>query len=159
MNQLINIINSDIFENLPIYHNPYPNALRHSIYDENFKFESLKILFHVSSSKNYEKAVFVCRRLPGYRIGDTDHGPHECCISTYFDMYMYYDAINVLNQLIFRWNHVEIRINNELVTSNDLRDMMWILDQRLKYCPYSLPDIVRYNVQQEYWDIFRKNIF
>lgn len=58
--------------------------------------------------------------------------------------------------LIYSWKSTLIYINNELVSERELRDMSWILTQRLDKCPYELPPIVEHNVAQAYWNIYRK---
>lgn len=145
------------YENLPFYYNPYVSLYK-PLYPDNFEFEELTIKFSVSTSANYEKAVFICRRMPNYQLGDSENGPHSFTINTYLDFYIYKEAIRVLMFLIYNWKSTCIFINRELVTERDLRDMSWILSQRLKHCPYTLPPYVEYNVAQEYWDIYKKPI-
>lgn len=145
------------YENLPFYYNPYITFYR-SLYPDDFVFEELTVKFSVSASANYEKAVFICRRMPNYKISDSEQGTHSFTINTYLDFYIYQKSIRVLMYLIYNWKSTMIFINKELVTDKELRDMSRILTQRLKHCPYKLPSYVEYDVAQEYWDIYRKPI-
>jgi hypothetical protein len=145
------------YENLPFYFNPNASFYK-PLYSDDFVFEELTIKFSVSSSANYEKAVFICRNLPNYQLASSENGPHSFTINTYLDFYMYKEAIRILMYLIYNWKSTYIYINGELVTERDLRDMSWILSQRLSHCPVKLPPYVEYDVEQEYWDIYRKPI-
>lgn len=148
-------INNITYENLPIYHSPYSSNY-HPLFQEDFEFEELTVKFSVSSSENYEKAVFICRRLPNYKLLDAETGPHSFTINTYSDFFVYRTAIDRLIFLIYNWRSTHIYINKELVSSTDLKDMSWILIQRLEHCPVSLPPILVYDIDQEYWNIYRK---
>ena len=146
------------YENLPFYYDPYASVNYHPLYSDEFVFEELTIKFSVSTSANYEKAVFICRRMPNYELSSSKNGPHSFTINTYLDFYIYQKAIQTLMYLIYNWKSTIIFINRELVTVRELRDMSWILTQRLQNCPYPLPPYAEYNVAQEYWDIYRKPI-
>lgn len=145
------------YENIPFYHNPYV-SFHNSLYPDDFVFEELTIKFSVSTSANYERAVFICRRMPNYQLSLSEDSTHSFTIKTYLDFYIYQKAIQTLMYLICNWKSTMIFINRELVTDGNLRDMSWILTQRLKHCPYTLPLYVEYDVAQEYWDIYRKPI-
>lgn len=145
------------YENLPFYYNPYP-SFYHPLYPDDFIFEELTIKFSVSASENYERAVFICRRMPNYELSPAENGPHSFTINTYLDFYIYQKAIQTLMYFIYNWKSTMIFINRELVTNRDLSDMSWILTQRLKNCPYPLPPYMEVDVAQEYWDIYRKPI-
>lgn len=145
------------YENLPFYYNPHISRYQ-PLYSDDFVFEELTIKFSVSTSANYERAVFICRRMPNYTLSFSEKGPHSFTINTYLDFYIHQKAIQTLMYLIYSWKSTMIFINRELVTERDLRDMSWILTQRLKNCPYPLPPYVECDVAQEYWDIYRKPI-
>lgn len=144
------------YENMPIYHDPYGNRFYKPLYTDDFQFEELTIKFSVSSSPNYEKAVFVIRCFPRYQFGDAVDGPHSCTINTYTEFYIYQKAIDALIFLISDWKSTQIYINRELVSCRDLRDMSWILTQRRQNCPDPLPPLVPFDVSQEYWDTYKK---
>lgn len=146
-----------LYENLPFYYNPYITFYQ-SLYPDDFVFEELTIKFSISASENYERAVFICRKMPNYKLSPSENGPHSFTINTNLDFYIYQKSIQTLMYLIHGWKSTMIFINRELVTERDLRDMSWILTQRLKNCPYALPAYVEYDVAQEYWDIYRKPI-
>lgn len=143
------------YENLPIYYNPNPSIYK-PLYPDDFSFEELIIKFEVSSSKNYEKAVFICSRMPNYSLSPSGNGIHSFMINTYMDFFIYEKAIQILMYMIYSWKSTCIFVNGELVKERDLRDMSWILGQRLDHCPGSLPAIVQCDVEQEYWNIYRK---
>lgn len=145
------------YETLPFYFDPYLSFYQ-SLYRDDFVFEELTIKFSISTSPNYEKAVFICSRLPNYKLSSFGNTVHSFTINTYLDFYIYQRAIQILMYLIFNWKSTMIFINKELVTGRDLRDMSWILTKRLKNCPYPLPPYVEYDVVQEYWDIYKKPI-
>lgn len=145
------------YENLPFYYNPYTSSYQ-SLYWDDFVFEELTIKFSVSTSVNYEKAVFICRKMPNYELSPSENGTHSFTINTYLDFFIYQRAIRILMYLIYNWKSTMIFINRELVTGRELRDMSWILTQRLKNCPYPLPPYMERDAAQEYWDIYRKPI-
>lgn len=144
------------YENMPVYHDPYGSRFYHSLYDDDFQFEELTIKFSVSSSTNYEKAVFIIRCFPRYHLGDAIDGPHSFTINTYAEFYTYQKAIDTLVYLISGWKSTQIYINRELVSDRDFRDMSWLLTKRLRHCPVFLPPLVSFDVSQEYWDTYKK---
>lgn len=143
------------YDNLPIYHNPNFSMYK-PLYQDDFELEELTVKFAVSSSKNYEKAVFICRRLPNYFLSLDENSMHSFTINTYLDFFVFEKAIQILMYIIYSWKSTCIFINGELVRERNLRDMSWILRQRLNHCPYPLSPIVQCDVVQEYWDIYRK---
>lgn len=145
------------YENLPFYFSPHTSFYQ-PLYSEDFIFEELTVKFSVSTSANYEKAVFICRRLPNYYLSNVDNAMHSFTINTYLDFYIYQRAIQTLMYLIYNWKSTIIFINKELVSERELRDMSWILTQRLRHCPYALEPYIEYDVAQEYWDVYRKSI-
>lgn len=154
-NQLDCCTENASYENIPFYYNPHPSFYQ-PLYPDDFLFEELTVKFSVSASANYEKAVFISRRMPNYSLSLSDDGTHSFTINTYLDFYIYQNAIQNLLFFIYNWKTTMIFINRELVTSKDFRDMSWILTQRLKHCPYPLPLYQECNIAQEYWDIYRK---
>lgn len=151
------LISTSRFGAFPFYYSPHVSFYQ-PLYSDDFVFEELTIKFSVSTSANYEKAVFICRRMPNYKLSLSENGSHSFTINTYLDFYIHQRAIQILMYLIYSWKSTMIFINKELVTERDLRDMSWILTQRLKHCPYPLPPYVEYDVAQEYWDIYKKPI-
>ena len=143
------------YENLPFYYNPYVSFYQ-SLYSDDFVFEELTVKFSVSTSTNYEKAVFICRRMPNYELLSSENGTHSFTINTYLDFYIHHQAVQILMYLICNWRSTKIFINREFVTDRELSDMSRILTQRLQNCPYPLPPYVERDVAQEYWDIYRK---
>lgn len=84
------------YETLPFYYDPYLSFYQ-SLYRDDFVFEELTIKFSISASSNYEKAVFICNRLPNYRFNIF------ICISELFEyninclIFLYIIFINIVD--------------------------------------------------------------
>jgi len=123
------------YENLPVYYDPYKSNYYKTNIPEDFVFHELIIRFKRSSSKKYYDAVFICEHLPNATTIHKHSEYNSCCFTTQKELFTYEKAIDELLLLIYAWKSTEIILNGEAISEKDLRDMRWIVQQRLIHCP------------------------
>lgn len=117
------------YNTLPPYRSPYPSRYK-SRYSYDVEFERVVIRFGKSSSKKFRKAVGLIEEFPAnMRLDD----PHGILISSCRQYFQYKEKIDRLVLLIFSWKTTQIIVNGEPATDRDLRDFLWIFQERLNH--------------------------